>query len=182
MEVWRRTCSHCFVVALVLQQHWLSNSKAIAYRQIFQLYKGKSIGFILIYYTIWPVLQVWSFFPFDLANDKLRMLSSIIVDAPFEKSSQVSPPFCWLVTTIEFLSGFILPFYWDSSGFSPPTLGFKRPWPSLSFSDVNLSFLTPPCHAARMPTTYLTLKPPSKIDPNWILWSLNDFTHFDPHS
>jgi hypothetical protein len=33
-----------------------------------------------------------------------------------------------------------------------------------------------------MPTTYLTLKPPSKIDPNWITWSLNDFTNLDPHS
>ncbi len=33
-----------------------------------------------------------------------------------------------------------------------------------------------------MPTTYLTLKPPSKIDPNWITWSLNDFANLDPHS
>jgi hypothetical protein len=33
-----------------------------------------------------------------------------------------------------------------------------------------------------MPTTYLTSKPPSKIDPNWITWSLNNFANLDPHS
>jgi hypothetical protein len=33
-----------------------------------------------------------------------------------------------------------------------------------------------------MPTTYLTLKPPFKIDPNWITWSLNNFANLDPHS
>jgi hypothetical protein len=33
-----------------------------------------------------------------------------------------------------------------------------------------------------MPTTYLTSKPPSKIDPNWITWSLEDFANLDPYS
>jgi hypothetical protein len=33
-----------------------------------------------------------------------------------------------------------------------------------------------------MPTTYLTPKPPSQIDTNWITWSLNDFANLDPHS
>jgi hypothetical protein len=40
----QRQCWMTFVVALVLQQHQPSNSKAIAYRLIFQQYKGKSIG------------------------------------------------------------------------------------------------------------------------------------------
>jgi hypothetical protein len=58
MEAGRRTCSHCFVVALLLQHHWLSNSKDIAYLQIFQQYKSKLIDFMLIYYIVSPVLQV----------------------------------------------------------------------------------------------------------------------------
>jgi hypothetical protein len=103
-----------------LQQHWPSNSKAIAYRQIFQQYEGKLIDFMLIYYTVSPVLLVRLFFPFDLANNKLRMVSSIIFDAPFEKSGWVSPLFCWSDTTVEVLSGIIPPYL----------LGFKWLWPS----------------------------------------------------
>jgi hypothetical protein len=76
-----------------LQQHRPSNSKAIAYRQIFQQYKGKLIDFMLIYYTASPVLQIRLLFPFDLANNKPKMVSSIIFDAPFKKSSRVSHPF-----------------------------------------------------------------------------------------
>jgi hypothetical protein len=45
-----------------------------------------------------------------------------------------------------------------------------------------MSFFTSPRHAARIPTTFLTSKPPSKIDPNWIIWSLNNFANLDPHS
>ncbi len=60
------------------------------------------------------------FFPFDLANNKSRLVSSVIFDAPFKKSSRVSPLFFWPVTTIEVLSGII----------SPHLLGFKWPWPS----------------------------------------------------
>jgi hypothetical protein len=33
-----------------------------------------------------------------------------------------------------------------------------------------------------MPTTYLTSTPPSKIDPDWITWSLNNFAILYPHS
>jgi hypothetical protein len=33
-----------------------------------------------------------------------------------------------------------------------------------------------------MLTTYLTSKPPSEINPNWITWSLNNFANLDPHS
>ncbi len=54
----KRNMQPLFVVALVLQQHRPSNSKAIAYRQIFQQYKGKLIDFMLIYYTVSLVLQV----------------------------------------------------------------------------------------------------------------------------
>ncbi len=120
MEAWRRTCSHCFVVALVLQQHRPSNSKVIVYRQIFQQHKGKSIDFMLVYYTVSPVLQVRSFFPFDSADDESRMVSNVIFDAPFKKSSWVSPPCRWPVTTVEVLSGII----------PPHLLGFKWLWPS----------------------------------------------------
>jgi hypothetical protein len=75
---------------------------------------------MLIYYTVSPVLQVQSFFPFNLAEDKSRMVSSINFDAPFEKSSWVSPPFYWPVATVVVLSGIIL----------PHLLGFKWLWPS----------------------------------------------------
>ncbi len=106
-------CSH-------LQQHRPSNSKAIAYRQIFQQCKGKLIDLMLIYYTTSPVLQVRSFFPFNSANKSQEWFQASFLMHHSKSPAGFHPRFCWLVTTIEVLSGII----------PPHLMGFKWLWPS----------------------------------------------------
>jgi hypothetical protein len=72
--------------------------------------------------------------------------------------------------------------WYPSQGTVSPS-GFKWPQPPISFSDVDPSFFYSPLPCSKDAcTTYLTSKPASKIDPDWITWSLNNFANLDPHS